>query len=341
MNALRHHSLAAHLRRRFGGRVQKIPLDAGFTCPNRDGVLSRAGCLFCNPRGSGSGLGEQGMTLAQQWEHWQARLSRRYKAKGFLAYLQSFSNTYGPLEKLARTLEELRPLPGLMGLCLGTRPDCLDREKLQLLADQDLPELWLELGLQSARDETLARINRGHDFACLARAVGLAHRVSRETGRDGPRICVHVIAGLPGEHVEDFLYTVSELNALPIHGVKFHTLYVCKGSGLAAQWQRGEFTPLSLEDSVDWLARGLAALRPDLVMHRLTGDPAPGELLAPDWAGRKGATLEALNRVLVGRDLWQGRHWDNPRGESPWQASIPKWFSTEGEGPPDLWPGNG
>lgn len=301
----RYQKLSAHLRQRFGKRVQRIPLDAGFDCPNRDGTLSHSGCVFCNERGSGSGLGAQGVSLAGQWEHWTARLGKRYKTDLFLAYLQSYSNTHGPLERVRGVLDEIFSLSGLVGICLGTRPDCLDGGRLEEFARRDVGLKMLDMGLQSASDETLARINRGHDFACFADACRRADAL-------GVEVCAHVIAGLPGEDDEDFLATIDAVNRLPVRGVKIHNLYVCHGSPLAGLWRKGGYRPLELEQYAALLARALNRLRPDIVVHRITGDPAPGELLAPDWAGRKREVLAAIEQELERRDVRQGREWTGP-----------------------------
>jgi len=323
----RHYSLSTYLRARFGRRVQKVPLDAGFTCPNRDGTLSGAGCVFCNPFGSGTGLSgsgpsDSGMTLAEQWDFWRDRLAKKYKTASFLAYLQSFSNTYGPLERLREVLEELLALPGLTGICLGTRPDCLDREKIALLAEAPVEELWLEIGLQSANNQTLKRINRGHDRETFAWAAGLA-------AKQGLNVCAHVIAGLPGETPNDFLATVEFINGLPVRGIKFHNLYVCRGSTLAAWWKRGEYAPLSREEYVAWLAEALPWLRPDIVVHRLASDPKPGELLAPDWASDKRTTLKRLDEALKALNTWQGKALFPDK-------EMPAWFSPDTKPPESI-----
>lgn len=294
------HQLATYLRLRFGARVQKVPLDAGFSCPNRDGTLSRGGCVFCNPRGSGSGLGEEGLTLEEQWTVWTGRYARTRNAGLFIAYLQSFSNTYGPLDKLRRVLGVLPTLSGIVGAAVGTRPDCVDNERLDMVAALPLPEVWLELGLQSAHDATLARINRGHDAATSERAV-------RAAAARGLRVCAHLMAGLPGESAEDFLATVDWVNRLPVHGVKFHGVYVCKHTALARQWREGAYVPTTREEYADLMARALPRLRPEIVIQRLTGDPAGDELLAPDWAGDKRATTARIHALLAERDTWQGR----------------------------------
>ncbi|MBN2141448.1 MAG: TIGR01212 family radical SAM protein [Desulfovibrionaceae bacterium] len=314
----RHYALSAYLGRRFAGPVRKIPLDAGFSCPNRDGTLSTRGCLFCNPRGSGTGLWDRGLDLAAQWEHWRKRLGKRHKSEMFFAYLQSFSNTHGPIARLARVLDQLLGLPGLVGISLGTRPDCLDRAKLDLLAEIPV-DTHLEIGLQSANDKTLRRVNRGHDSAAFARA---AERAARR----GLLVCAHLVAGLPGEHGQDLLRSVDFVNELPVHGVKFHNAYVCRDTGLADMWRAGAFAPPGLDEYADWLCRALARLRPDAVVHRLAGDPAPGELLAPVWAGDKPRVLAAIMDRLKQTDTWQGK-------EAGAEDEPPAWFEARGPGP--------
>ncbi len=316
-----YYALSTYFRQRFGRRVQKIPLDAGFSCPNRDGTISRQGCLFCNADGSGTGLLRKGLNLAAQWNHWRGVYNRRSADASFIAYLQSYSNTHGPLSKLRRTLEQLAPLPGLIGLAVGTRPDCLDREKLALLASlprDPFVEIWLELGLQSADNHVLQRINRGHDLETFVRAC-------HEVAAHGLFVCAHLIAGLPGEDKSGFLRSVRTLNQLPVHGVKFHSLYVCAGSPLAELWHKGEYAPLALECYLDWIADGIALLRPDMVVQRLTGDPAPHELLAPPWVAVKSSVRAGILDALRCRDLWQGKIL------AP-KASMPAWF--DGDSPP-------
>lgn len=284
-------SLSAYLGKRFGTKVRKVPLDAGSTCPNRDGTLSRGGCVFCPPQGSGTGLLAQGLDLSAQWTLWTGRFRTKYKTELFWAYLQSFTNTHGQASRLRSLLHELKGLPGMVGFSLGTRPDCLDREKIRLIAEQSTPEKWLDLGLQSANDATLQRINRGHDFSSFARAVELAHT-------HGLNVCAHVMHGLPGETTQDFLETLAGINGLPIAGVKLHNCYVARGSVLEHWWKQGAYAPGTLAEYAAAVAQGLALLRPDIVVHRLNADPKPGELLAPAWAGRKQAVLAAIARYM-------------------------------------------
>ncbi len=300
------------MRQHYQKRVQKVPLDAGFDCPNRDGSLSGQGCIFCNPAGSGTALAEQGIDLRTQYMQWRDILQKKYKAQLFWAYLQSFSNTYGPREKLLQALEQLQGLPGLVGLCVGTRPDCVDQDKLKILADFGLQDIWLELGLQSAQDKTLALINRGHSSAVFEQACDQAAGL-------GLKVCAHLVLGLPGEVLQDVKKSIEFINQLPVHGVKLHNLYVCRGAVLESWWRQGHYEPLSRETFLQWLARAISLLRSDIVLHRINADPAPGELLAPDWADRKQELLQEIHVLLAKNNLWQGKYWDAP-------ANIPNWF---------------
>ncbi|MEF2229455.1 MAG: TIGR01212 family radical SAM protein [Pseudodesulfovibrio sp.] len=322
-------ALSAYTRRRFGERVLKIPLDAGFSCPNRDGALSRAGCLFCNPRGSGSDLLRSGLSLAEQWTFWRDIHRGKHGVRLFTAYLQSFSNTHGPIEKLAATLDRIAGLPGLAALSIGTRPDCLDPAKLDLLADQrrrlGLTDIFLELGLQSASDATLAHINRGHTVADFTAATQAA-------ADRGLLVVAHVMAGLPTpidathpegrETGDDLLRTVTLLNTLPIHGVKFHNTYVCKNTPLAHQHAQGRYTPLTLAQYLAQLAAALLHLKPTVVVHRLNANPATGELVAPDWAGNMRRLHNQVRDYLEANDVWQGKR-------NGAESGVPEWFTAE------------
>lgn len=322
----RFYGLSAYTRQRFGKRVQKIPLDAGFSCPNRDGSLSREGCVFCNPLGSGSGLRERGLSIPEQWQFWRDIHVKKHGLELFTGYLQSYSNTYGPIEHLAETLEQLHGLPGLVCLALGTRPDCLSEAKLDLLAEQKealgLSEIYLELGLQSSSDATLAHINRGHDVASFAKAV-------EEAAKRGLSVVAHVMAGLPTsdgrEGRNELLDTVEYVNALPIRGIKFHNLYVCRNTRLAEWYEAGKYVPPTQDEYLAWLSAALMRLDPKTVIHRLNGNPAKGELLAPDWAANMRRLHNAVRAYFEAQDVWQGK--ENGAEQGP-----PDWFDPGGEG---------
>ncbi len=298
----RYRDLNSHLRERFGCRVQRITLDAGLTCPNRDGTRGTGGCIYCNPRGSGTGKAST-MSITQQVQVARERLARRYKAKKLIAYFQSFSNTYAPVEKLEAMYREALAQPDIVGLAIGTRPDCVPPPVLDLLEElSGETYLWVEYGLQSIHDTTLKLINRGHTVEDFVRTV-------EETRRRGIEVVVHVILGLPGEGREEMLATARALGEMDIQGVKLHLLYVIKDTPLARLYQEGQYRCLTREEYADVVGEFLALLPPHVVIHRLTGDPHPHELLAPTWALEKQRNLEAIHRSLAERDLWQGKWW--------------------------------
>jgi uncharacterized protein len=300
---LPYQDLHSHLKARFGERVQKIALDAGLTCPNRDGRVGTGGCLYCNARGSGTGAQAGGLTISQQVATGLARLSRRYHAQKFIAYFQSFSNTYAPRKQLQGLYEEALAFPEIVGLSIGTRPDCLEDDVLDLLAGYARERLvWLELGLQSAHDSTLELLNRGHDVACFTDAV------NRAAAR-GLAVVAHVILGLPGEGPRETAATATYLAGLPLHGVKIHLLYVVRGSALAGLYAEGAHTCLTAAQYQAQAVSFLELLPPHLVMHRLTGDPHPQELVAPAWCLDKSRVLTGILDEFARRGSRQGSRW--------------------------------
>ncbi len=296
----RYNDLNTYLRSIFGYRVQKITLDAGMGCPNRDGTISDAGCIYCNRKGSGTGAHALGKSIAEQAEEAKRALSRRYKAKKFIAYFQSYTNTYAPPARLKALYDQALAIDGMVGLSVGTRPDCIDDEKLDLLAGYlDRFLVWVEYGLQSAHDATLRKINRGHDFAAFEKAV-------KETRRREINVCAHVILGLPGESEEKMLEMAKILSDMDINGIKIHLLYVVKDTVLHNWYKQGLYRCLTQDEYVDLTCKFLARLRKDIVIQRLTGDPHPGELAAPQWATDKAGTLERIRRTMEEQDLRQG-----------------------------------
>ena len=297
----RYNDLNTYLRMRFGCRVQKITIDAGLTCPNRDGAISTQGCIFCNDRGSGTGAHNRGLSITQQIEQGKAALSKRYKARKFLAYFQSFSNTYAPVETLRRLYEEAINVEGIVGISIGTRPDCIDQDKLTLLQEMAGKCLvWVEYGLQSAHDSTLSLINRGHDAACFAKAV-------EKTQNRGIQICAHVILGLPGETTSHVHQTAKFLSRLDIHGVKIHLLYVIKDTRLETMLRQGSYHCLTQTAYVDLVCDFLERIPDNMIIQRLTSDPHPHELVAPHWSLDKMGTLSRIQAELERRNTRQGR----------------------------------
>lgn len=318
LSVKRYHTLNAFLRAHFGERVQKVTLDAGFTCPTRDGTKGRGGCLYCNPYGSGTGAAQKGLDLRTQMLEGIARLEKRYKARKFLAYFQAFSNTYAPVETLRERYDQALVDERVVGLCIGTRPDCVDEVVLDLLASYRERGLmvWLELGLQSIHDETLSRIRRGHTYADFEKALLLA--------KDrGLLVCVHIIFGLPGEGPTEMLATVEKLADLPIDGLKFHELYIVRGSGMERLYHEGHYRPLCQNEYVDLVCEALALLPWRIVIQRLTGDPRPEELVAPEWARYKTKTLKKIEETLLLRDLWQGKYRGEPDPLLSREAPLP------------------
>jgi len=297
----RYYDLNSYLREIFGCRVQKISLDAGLSCPNRDGLISTGGCIYCNSRGSGTGAMKKGLSITAQIMKGKEFLGKRYKAEKFIAYFQSFSNTYGPFEKLKGLYEEALAIDDIVGLSIGTRPDCIDESILTMLEGYTRDYLiWIEYGLQSIHDRTLAFINRGHDVKCFKRAV-------EKTRKRGIKICTHVILGLPFEDRDDMLATAEAVAAMGIDGIKIHLLYVIKGTRMERLYLEGKYRCLAQEEYTDLVCDFLELLPPDMVIQRLTGDPYPAELVAPEWSLRKNETLSLIKKILANRDSWQGK----------------------------------
>ena len=298
--AKRYYDFNTYLKNRHGCRVQKITIDAGMTCPNRDGTISRGGCIYCNATGSGTGAHNRGESVTGQLEAGKRIMGRRYKAAKFIAYFQSYTNTYAPLGRLAAMYDEAMAVPGVVGLSVGTRPDCVGPDTIDLLASYTRKGMvWVEYGLQSAHDETLARINRGHTFGAFQKAVEMT------TGRD-IGICAHVILGLPGETRAHMIETAEKVAAAGIDGIKIHLLYVVNNTVLADWHGQGRFRCLEQDEYVDLVCEFLGRIPPGVVVQRLTGDPRPGELVAPAWALEKSETLRRISLRMEEKGIWQG-----------------------------------
>jgi radical SAM protein (TIGR01212 family) len=299
----RYYDFKSCLRNTFGTRVAKLGIDAGFTCPNRDGSRGSGGCVYCDGRGSAL---RQAGKLPSVTE--QLRLGReKYLSSGaekFIAYFQTFTNTYGPVEELKSAYDEaLAFSPDIVGLSVGTRPDCVDEPVLDLLASYlSRSEVWVELGLQSLHESTLEAINRGHTLAESMAAVEKA--AERNLGVVG-----HFIIGLPGEDREMILETARRAAALPLSGIKVHALLVLEGTALADFYRAGEAPLLSLEEYADTVADFLELTSPEVSIQRLTADGYRDIFIAPDWARNKLAVLNAVDRELARRDSWQGKKW--------------------------------
>jgi hypothetical protein len=277
---------------RYGERVHKIAIDAAFTCPNRDGSKGRGGCTFCNNI-SFSPNGRQPPGIAEQIAAGRRVIRKRTGARKYLAYFQAYTNTYAGIDRLRALYDQALSEPDVIGLAVGTRPDCVPGPVLDLLASYQRHghEVWLELGLQSSFDESLRRVNRGHGFTEYRTTVCAARR-------RGLQVCTHLIAGLPGETKRHCEITLARVLELGVDGLKLHPLHVVKGTQLANEWRRGEYQALTLDEYIDIAADLVRLTPPDVVFHRLTGTAAPQILLAPEWCSRKWLVLNRITEAL-------------------------------------------
>lgn len=296
-----YYSLDAMLRYRFGEKIYKITLNGGMGCPNRDGTLGRGGCIFCSSGGSGDFAASASLPIQEQIECQIEAIRKKRPVRRFIAYFQAYTNTYAPVKYLEKTFREALRHPDIAGLSIGTRPDCLPGETLDLLASLNAEKpVWIELGLQTIHERTALYIRRGYDLPCFENAVSQLH--SR-----GLEIIVHTILGLPGESRQDILETVCYLNHLPVQGIKLQLLHILKGTDLAADYLAGKFQALSMEEYLDLVIACLEHLSPKIVVHRITGDGPKTLLIAPLWSSRKREVLNALHHQMKMRNTWQGR----------------------------------
>ena len=296
----RYYSLNRYLREQFGEKVYKLALDGGMSCPNRDGTLGTGGCIFCSAGGSGDFAEGQCDSVAAQIERAKGRIRSKTGAEKFIAYFQSYTNTYAPVEYLEQLFTEAIAEPSIVALSIGTRPDCLPQEVVELLARLNRRKpVWVELGLQTIHESTARYIRRGYELPVYEDALGRLKAA-------GLTVIVHVILGLPGESREMMLQTVDYLSGdhRP-DGIKLQLLHVLEGTDLAEDWRAGAFRCMEMDEYFDILFECLSRLPEDMVIHRLTGDGPKKLLLAPLWTGDKKRVLNALNRELERRDIWQ------------------------------------
>jgi len=297
----RYHTFNEHLREEFGGKIFKVSLDAGFTCPNRDGLLGRNGCVYCSERGSGDFAGDQGLSIHEQFISVTEKMKKKWPNAKYIAYFQAFTNTYASVDKLRDVYEEALAEENVVGLSISTRSDCLPEDVLNYLEELNRRTyLWVELGLQSIHNRTLQWIGRGHDYAQFLSGLERLH--SR-----GIRVCVHLILGLPGETKADMFASAQAAAKLPIQGIKLHLLHVLRGTPLAVIYRREPFKLMSKEDYVSLIADILEILPPEMIIHRLTGDGPPDDLIGPLWSRKKWEVLNAIDAELARRDTWQGK----------------------------------
>ena len=285
-----------YLRNKYGGRVAKVPLDGGFTCPNRDGSKGTGGCIYCSSAGSGDFIAAPSRSIAEQFEAYRTDMLSKWKPVGYIPYFQSFTGTYAPVERLRELYTQAVRLPDTVGLAIATRPDCISPEVCELLAKMATQtDVTVELGVQTIFDKTAERCNLCHTFADFRQALALLHAIPVS-------VCVHLINGLPGETPEQMVQSAGTVGAMGIDAVKLHALHVLRHTVLAEQ----NYTSLTQEAYVSIVCDQLEVLPPEVVIQRLTGDGKGSDLLAPDWSRNKRAVLAAIDREMKRRDSVQG-----------------------------------
>lgn len=300
-NGKRYHNLNYFLREKFGQKVFKISLDGGFSCPNRDGTISKGGCLFCSERGSGDFAGDRDFSISKQFDDIKLMMSKKWKEGKYIAYFQAYTNTYAPVDVLKKKYEEALKQDGVVALAIATRPDCLGDDVLDLLEEINKKfYVWVELGLQTYSDETARKINRGYKRAVFEDAI----KRLKERKID---FVVHSIFGLPGESKEDMLKTVDYIAHSGAQGVKFHLLHLMENTPMVKLYERGELEFLSQEDYIELLCKAVEMLPEEMVVHRLTGDAPRDLLIGPMWSLKKWEVLNAIDKAMIDNDVYQGK----------------------------------
>ena len=297
----RYYSFDSYLKQSFGEKIYKISLNGGFTCPNRDGTLGNRGCIFCSEGGSGDFAPDAVLPIDKQIKESIRLISKKTDAHKYIAYFQAFTNTYAPYEKLHSLFHEAILQEEIVGLAIGTRPDCLPQDVLELLDElNQIKPVFVELGLQTIHEKTAQFIRRGYPLSCFQQALKALHDL-------GINVVVHLILGLPGETEEMMLQSVRYLNQLPINGVKLSLLHVLKHTDLGALYEKHPFPVYELDDYVDFVIRCIEELREDIVIHRLTGDGPRDLLIAPRWTLNKRKVLNEISRRMKETDSRQGK----------------------------------
>lgn len=298
-----YNEFGTYLRQQFGGKVQKITIDAGFTCPNRDGKVGRGGCTFCNNQTFNPAYCHRNRSVAEQMKEGISFFAHKYPEMKYLAYFQAYTNTYGSLDVLKLRYNEALSVDGCVGLVIGTRPDCMPDDLLDYLADLGKKTFVLvEYGIESTNDVTLKRINRGHDYACAVDAVV-------RTAARGIPVGAHIILGLPGEGREELMQQAAKLSELPLTTLKLHQLQLIRGTRMAEEYALApeEFSLFSVEDYIETVVDYVERLRPNMVLERFASQSPKELLIAPDWGLKNYELVEKIKRRMLERDTWQGK----------------------------------
>ena len=297
----RYRKFNTYLKQTFGEKVYRVGLYGGFTCPNRDGSLSTSGCSFCNPKSTEPFDFLPGETIPEQLKRGMAYTKERHGANKFIAYFQDYSTTYGSAEELEQMYREAMAVPGIVGLALTTRPDCLPESVLEVLGRlAEETYMWVELGVQSAIDKSLAATNRCHDASCSREAIKALHA-------KGVAVSAHIILGLPGENSKDEAFTADFVTELKVEAVKLHNLYVVKDTALAQQYNAGTLDLMTLDEYVGRAISFMERLQPSVIIQRLAGDAPRRFTVAPKWSINKMAVLNAIEKRMAAEDRWQGK----------------------------------
>lgn len=303
----RYYSLDYYLKHTYGKKIYKISLNGGMTCPNRDGTLGNKGCIFCSAGGSGDFAGSKELSVTEQIEQGKKLLNQKYTGNSYIAYFQAYTNTYAPCSYLKKIFTESILHPDICILSIATRPDCLDEEIVSLLAGlNQIKPVWVELGLQTMHEDTASFIRRGYDLTVFEHAVSLLRKA-------GIEVIVHIILGLPGEDISKMLKTVLYLNTMDIQGIKLQLLHILKDTDLADYYVKHPFPVPSMDEYFTWISTLICQIRPDIVIHRLTGDGPKSLLIEPAWSGHKRQVLNGMNRYFKEHNIWQGKEFAHGR----------------------------
>lgn len=297
----RYLSLNHFLREKFGEKIFKISLDAGFSCPNRDGKISKGGCLFCSERGSGDFAGDRKFSIENQFVDIKNMMANKWKSGKYIAYFQAYTNTYAPIDILKEKYNEALKQKDVVGLAIATRPDCLSEEVLDLLEEINKKVyVWIELGFQTVSDETARLINRGYTLDVFEKAL-------EDLRKRNIDVVVHTIFGLPKENKEDMLNTIRYLADKDIQGIKFHLLHLMKDTPMVKLYEKGMIEFLSKEDYIDLICQSICMLPQNVVVHRLTGDSPRELLIGPMWSLKKWEILNEIDKTMEDNDYYQGK----------------------------------
>ncbi|MCM3637091.1 TIGR01212 family radical SAM protein [Sporosarcina luteola] len=299
----RYHTWSRHLKDEFGFKIFKVALDAGFDCPNRDGTVAFGGCTFCSVAGSGDFAGDRAKPIEVQFNEIRDRMHQKWKEGKYIAYFQAYTNTHAPLPVLKEKFEAALAQPGVVGLSIGTRPDCLPDDVVDYLAElNERTYLWVELGLQTVHEKTAKLVNRAHDYATYVEGVD-------KLRKHGIRVCTHIINGLPLEDREMMMETARQVAKLDVQGIKIHLLHLLKGTPMVKQYEKGLLEFLERDEYINLVVDQLEILPPGMIVHRITGDGPLDLMIGPMWSASKWDVLNGIDKELERRDSYQGKYY--------------------------------